>query len=195
MSDMQNSRRMQAQEDLGLKEDTLEVQRMEHAMSREVERRSAKEEKRKELEESLSYRMTKGISTAMDKYFLDPLIGFVPGLGDIISSLCVVPFIYVTAVKVRSLPLTLAVIYNVLVDAAIGLIPFWIGNILDFFNRAYVKNMRLIVGYVEDDRTVINEVNRKAVRTGILIAVFCFIIYLLVRLVALVAEWIGGWFA
>lgn len=58
-----------------------------------------------------------------------------------------------------------------------------------------MKNMRLIVGYVEDDRTIINEVNRKAVWTAILIAVFCLIIYLLVRLVVLVTEWIGGLFA
>ena len=195
MSDLQSSRRTQAQEDLGLKEDVRQVQQMERAMQKEEERRSAKEDKKRELEQSWSYRMTKGIATVMDKYFLDPLIGFVPGLGDFISSVCVVPFIYVSAVKIRSLPLTLAVIYNVLVDVALGLIPFWVGNIIDFFNRAYMKNMRLIVGYVEDDRTIINEVNRKAVWTAILIAVFCLIIYLLVRLVVLVTEWIGGLFA
>ena len=144
---------------------------------------------------SFSYRLVQGIAKWMDKYFLDPILGFVPGVGDFISTVFVLPFIYVSAVKVRSLPLTLAVVFNVLKDAAIGLIPFWIGNIADFFNRSYLQNFRLIVGYVEDDRDVINEVNRKAVWTAILIVIFCVIIYLLVRLVVLITEWIGGWFA
>ena len=94
------------------------------------------------------------------------------------------------------MPLTLAVIYNGLRDIAIGLIPLWIGNILDFFNRSYLQNIRLIVGFVEDDKEIISEVNRKAVKSAIMIGVFCFIIYLLVLLVIKVAGWIGdafGW--
>ena len=94
----------------------------------------------------------------------------------------------------RSLPLTLAVIYNSLVDIVIGLIPFWIGNICDFFHRSYLKSLRQIVGFVEDDREVIDEVNRNAVKMGILIVVFCFIIYLLVALAIEIVEWIGSLF-
>lgn len=195
MSEVQSSRRMQAKENLGLSEDADQTLQLERSIHKEEKRRSAKEEKRHKLEESFSYRTTKFIASAMDKYFIDPLLGFIPGAGDFISSICVLPFIYVAAVKVRSLPLTLAVIYNVLVDVAIGLIPFWVGNVLDFFVRAYVKNMRLIVGYVEDDKEVINEVNRKAVWTAVLIAVFCVIIYFLVRLAVVAVEWIKGLFA
>ena len=50
MSDLQSSRRRQAQEDLGLKEDVRQVQQMERAMQKEEERRSAKEDKKRELE-------------------------------------------------------------------------------------------------------------------------------------------------
>jgi bacteriorhodopsin len=41
--------------------------------------------------------------------------------------------------------------------------------------------MRLITGFVEDDRTVINEVNRKAVMMVVLICLVCLAIYALVR--------------
>lgn len=195
MSEFQSSRRSQAQSELGLNEDIRQEQKVELALQKEELRREEKEVKRQRIEMSSSYRLVQGIAKWMDKYFLDPILGFVPGVGDFISTVFVLPFIYVSAVKVRSLPLTLAVVFNVLKDAAIGMIPFWIGNIADFFNHSYMQNFRLIVGYVEDDRDVINEVNRKAVWTAILIAIFCVIIYLLVRLVVLITEWIGGWFA
>lgn len=195
MSEFQSSRRSQAQSELGLNEDIRQEQKVELALQKEELRRAEKDAKRQMIEMSFSYRLVQGIAKWMDKYFLDPILGFVPGVGDFISTVFVLPFIYVSAVKVRSLPLTLAVVFNVLKDAAIGLIPFWIGNIADFFNRSYLQNFRLIVGYVEDDRDVINEVNRKAVWTAILIVIFCVIIYLLVRLVVLITEWIGGWFA
>ena len=195
MSEFQSSRRSQAQSELGLNEDIRQEQKVELALQKEELRRAEKDAKRQMIEMSSSYRLVQGIAKWMDKYFLDPILGFVPGVGDFISTVFVLPFIYVSAVKVRSLPLTLEVVFNVLQDEAMGLIPFWIGNIADFFNRSYLQNFRLIVGYVEDDRDVINEVNRKAVWTAILIVIFCVIIYLLVRLVVLITEWIGGWFA
>lgn len=117
-----------------------------------------------------------------------------PGVGDTLTSVFVLPFIYVAACKVRSIPLTLAVIYNVLFDVAIGMIPFFIGDVVDACNRSYVKNRRLIIGFVEDDKEVIRDVNKKAFRTGILIAVFCVLIYLLGVLVASVFSGIAGLF-
>lgn len=187
-----SGRRHQAQQELGL-DNEREQAYIERAIQLEEERRQQKEIRRRmEIEESASYKATQSISKYMDKYFLDPILGFfIPGVGDFLTSVLVVPFIYVSAVKIRSLPLTLAVIFNVLRDLAIGLIPMWIGNILDFFNRGYLQNSRLIVGFVEDDKEVIEEVNKKAVWMGIMIAVFCFIIYLLIKLAVAIAAWIG----
>ena len=186
-----SGRRRQAQQDLGL-DDEREQARIERAMQKEEERRHRKEMRRMEIEESMSYKAAQGISKYMDKYFLDPILGFfMPGVGDFLTSVLVVPFIYVSAVKIRSLPLTLAVIFNVLRDVAIGLIPMWIGDILDCVNRGYLQNTRLIVGFVEDDKETIEKVNKKAVWMGIMIAVFCFIIYLLVKLAVAIAAWIS----
>lgn len=188
MSEMQSNRRRQAQQELGLVDEKEQAQDA-RAMQAEQERIRRKEERRMDIELSTSYQMTQTIARWMDKYFLDPLIGLIPGLGDALSSLLVFPFIYVAAVKVRSLPLTLAVIFNVLRDMAIGLIPFWVGNILDFFNRAYLQNCRLIVGFVEDDREIIREVNRKAFWMGVGIVVCCFLIYWLVSIAIAATAW------
>lgn len=189
MSEMQSNRRRQAQQELGLVDEKEQAQDA-RAMQAEQERIRRKEERRMDIELSTSYQMTQTIARWMDKYFLDPLIGLIPGLGDALSSLLVFPFIYVAAVKVRSLPLTLAVIFNVLRDMAIGLIPFWVGNILDFFNRAYLQNCRLIVGFVEDDREIIREVNRKAFWMGVGIVVCCFLIYWLISIAIAATAWI-----
>lgn len=189
MSEMQSNRRRQAQQELGLVDEKEQAQDA-RAMQAEQERIRRKEERRMDIELSTSYQMTLTIARWMDKYFLDPLIGLIPGLGDALSSLLVFPFIYVAAVKVRSLPLTLAVIFNVLRDMAIGLIPFWVGNILDFFNRAYLQNCRLIVGFVEDDREIIREVNRKAFWMGVGIVVCCFLIYWLISIAIAATAWI-----
>lgn len=189
MSEMQSNRRRQAQQELGLVDEKEKAQDA-RAMQAEQERIRRKEERRMDIELSTSYQMTQTIARWMDKYFLDPLIGLIPGLGDVLSSLLVFPFIYVAAVKVRSLPLTLAVIFNVLRDMAIGLIPFWVGNILDFFNRAYLQNCRLIVGFVEDDREIIREVNRKAFWMGVGIVVCCFLIYWLISIAIAATAWI-----
>ena len=178
---MKNSRRSSAQKELGLttyKEEQIQQQ----ALQKELERQQAKAERRKMLEEDTDYRMIKGIKTVMDDYFLDPILGFLlPAVGDVLTTLCVLPFLWVSLARIKSIPLTLACLYNTMIDLVLGLIPFYIGDILDAFNKSYKKNYRLIVGFVEDDRNVIREVNEKAVKTAIMIGIFCIIIYYLVK--------------
>ena len=85
-------------------------------------------------------------------------------------------------------------VFGLWLSAVICIIPFWIGNIIDIFNRAYIKNMRLINGFVNDDPEVIGEVNQKALISAVLIVVFIGIIYLLISAVAGLISWIGSWF-
>ena len=178
---MKNSRRSSAQKELGLttyKEEQIQQQ----ALQKELERQQAKAERRRMLEEDTDYRMIKGIKTVMDDYFLDPILGFLlPAVGDVLTTLCVLSFLWVSLARIKSIPLTLACLYNTMIDLVLGLIPFYIGDILDAFNKSYKKNYRLIVGFVEDDRNVIREVNEKAVKTAIMIGIFCIIIYYLVK--------------
>ena len=154
-------------------------------------------ERREKVEGSYSYRLVQIVAKWMDRYMLDPIIGFLfPGYGDAITSLFVVPYLYVSIFKVRSLPLTLAVIYNVLLDVLLGLIPFLVGAIFDCFNRAYTKNARLVIGFVEGRKDVIEEVNRKALWMALLIVLLCLLIYGLVMFISYLASLLGdfwGW--
>lgn len=194
MSEYMSNRRRQAQQDFGLV-NTKEQERMERAMQKEEERRYKKELRKREIVDSSAYRAMFVVAKYMDKWFLDPILGFIlPVIGDFITPAFSLPFVYVAAFHVRSLSLTLAVIFNVLRDVLIGLIPFYVGDICDAFNRCYVQNCKLIVGFVEDDKDIIHEVNRKAVWTAIMIALFCYLIYLLVSWTIQLMEWIGSLF-
>lgn len=187
---MANNRRNDAMTELGFANEK-EENVVNEAVNKEELRRKRKEEKLRELQESDSYQLISFITTLSDKYFLDPIIGLFPVVGDFITSVVGLPFIYVTLVKVRSFPLTLAVIYNYLIDMLLGCIPFFIGDFLDFVNRAHIKNMKLITHYVQDDKGTVSEVNSKALRTAFLIVILSIVIYYTIKLVSGVLEW--GW--
>ena len=151
--------------------------------------------KRKKMMNMPSYRLMVGTAKYMDKYFLDPILGFVlpAGVGDALSSVFAFPFIYYSLCVVKSIPLTLAVIYNILKDVLIGAIPFYIGDILDVFKRSYVENLKLITGYIEDDKEIINKVNEKAFWTAVVIAVLCWLIYLIISWAISLSTWVYDW--
>ncbi|MDY4409962.1 MAG: DUF4112 domain-containing protein [Prevotella sp.] len=191
---MANSRRQQAQADMGMNFEREDRQR-ETALAKEQQRQAEKEAKRDALMSTTSYRIMDKTAKYMDKYFLDPIIGLIPGgVGDILSSFLAIPFIYFALVQVKSIPLTLAVICNVLKDALLGSIPFFIGDIIDVFNRSYVANLRLITGYVNDNKAVIHEVNRKATWSAIFIVILCVLIYFIVKWAIELGNWIVSLF-
>ena len=156
---------------------------------KEEVRRQRREKEIRELKASKAYKFISTVTTLADKYFLDALLGLVPSVGDLVSSIFGLPFIYVTLFKVKSIPLTLAVIYNYLVDILLGSIPFFIGDAIDFFSKAHVKNLDLITRYVEGDKKTIRQVRSKALLTAFLIIILSVIIYFVFRLLIGVTEW------
>ena len=161
-----------------------------NAFNRKEEiRRQRREKEISELKSSKAYKFISTITILADKYFLDALLGFVPSVGDLVSSIFGLPFIYVTLFKVKSIPLTLAVVYNYLVDILLGSIPFFIGDAIDFFSKAHVKNLNLITRYVEGDKKTIRQVRSKALLTAFLIIILSVIIYFVFRLLIGVTEW------
>lgn len=144
-----------------------------------------------DIKESKTYKLIEAIAKVMDEYYVDPLLGLVPTVGDAVTSLLTLPYLFFSVFKLRSIPLTLALLCNMLIDFAMGVIPFWIGDILDFFNRSYIKNYKLITGYVEGDEEMIKIVNRRAWWMAALIVVLCLLIWLLIKL----AVWAWDWFA
>lgn len=122
-----------------------------------------KENRKKDLKSSPVYHLMQKVTLYMDQYHVDGIVGLVPGgLGDAVSAIVALVHIYFGMFKLKSIPLTLALLNNVLRDVLMGMLPFFIGDIIDFLNKAHVKNMRLIDGYLNDDAAIIKDVNRKA---------------------------------
>ena len=151
-------------------------------------------EKQEIIRNSASYKLVHAIAQWMDRRLLDPLIGLVlPGFGDALTSVFAVPYLYLSIVKLKSIPLTLAIICNILLDVLIGIIPY-IGVVGDVFKRAFTRNAALIKGYVEGDKAIMQEIDRKAVGMAFLIVILCGLIYAMVLAAVKIVEWIGSFF-
>ena len=180
---MTSSRRQHARESLGIAE---EMEADNRAMQQEEERRERQAAKKAALETDGDYLLVKGIATAMDGYFLDPIIGFfIPGFGDLLSSVMTLPYYYVSLFKIKSIPLTLAIMFNMLVDMLVGAVPF-IGDLIDVFHR-------LIVGFVEDDAEIVDKVKKNAFKMFILILVTGYAVYWLISTSVAVGNSLWHW--
>ena len=151
-------------------------------------------EKQEIIRNSASYKLVHAIAQWMDRRLLDPLIGLVlPGFGDALTSVFAVPYLYLSIVKLKSIPLTLAIVCNILLDVLIGIIPY-IGVVGDVFKRAFTRNAVLIKGYVEGDKAIMQEIDRKAVGMAFLIVILCGLIYAMVLAAVKIVEWAGSLF-
>lgn len=182
-----------------MKEEKREIEIASAKLQEDVDK---KEATRQWLQRSWSYRSIYYLKKYLDDLYIDSIVGFIfPGAGDVLSAIMSVPSIYVAIVKIKSLPLTLAIIYNILVDCCVGMLPFYIGDVFDIFVRANKKNFNLIMGFVENDKKIIKEVNRKAIYMGIMILLLCVAIYFMIlfvkwqwELMMSFWQWIGGLF-
>lgn len=161
---MESSRRKATREHLRLNTENM-LSELTAVNAEEFNRRSLKQRRLEKLEKQPSYRFVKWLAKVMDKYFLDPILSilgiFFPGAMTIVQLVLTLPYLFVAIFKIRSVALTMAIIFNTLLDILLGLIPF-VGTVLDFFHLSYAKNYRLIVGFAEDDAKVMAETRRKA---------------------------------
>lgn len=138
------------------------------------------------------YKMMSGMARAMDAYYVDPLLGFVvpSGIGDTLTALLSIPYIYFSLFVVKSVPLTIAVINNILRDTLIGMIPFFIGDVWDIFYRSYGKNLKLITGYINGDGKTVSEVHRRVFYSVIIMIILLALIILMFKLVWMIGAWL-----
>lgn len=126
------------------------------------------------LKSNRNYALLQRLTEYMDRYYLDAAMGFaIPGgIGDALCGLISLAYAYFSAFVIKSVPLTLAILNNSLRDVLLGMIPFYVGDIIDIFHRANKQNMALVNGFVDGDQTVISEVNRKALQSAVFIVLF-----------------------
>ena len=149
---------------------------------------------RDEIKNKTEYAMLQTVAKYMDKYNLDGIIGLVPYVGDYFSAVALIPFAYVTLFVIKSVPLTLAVINNCLRDILIGMIPFMIGNIIDFFHKSNLQSMNMIIGYVEGDKETVKAVRRSALLSVIIMVILITLIVLMAILLVKLGAWIVSLF-
>jgi hypothetical protein len=140
--------------------------------------------------DSRFYRTLQRIAQWMDTYYLDPILGFLlpAGFGDFVSALMALPFIVFSIFVAKSIPLTLAIINHTLWDIFIGLIPFFVGDVLDVFSRPYRRNLRLIEGYLAGDKSTIRHLQKHVAITLFAIFLCCILIYFMFKAVL----WFGN---
>lgn len=136
-----------------------------------------------QLMDSRLYRTLQQIARWMDTYYLDPIIGFLlpAGIGDFASAFMALPFIFFSLFMAKSLPLTLAIINYTLWDILIGLIPFFVGDVLDIASRPYRRNLQLIEGYLTGDKVTRQLLRRHVAITLSTIALCCLLIWFMVK--------------
>jgi hypothetical protein len=137
-------------------------------------------QRRARLMDNQVYQSMQSFTRYMDRFYLDAVIGLIPGWGDAVALLCVVPFVYFSMCIIKSIPLTLAVLNNALRDVLLGMIPFFIGDVIDIFHRANMKNMAMIQGFIDGDEAIIKQVNRRALQSAIVLVVLLLLIALMI---------------
>ena len=137
-------------------------------------------QRRARLMDNKVYQSMQSLTRYLDRFYLDAVIGLIPGWGDAVALLCVVPFVYFSMCIIKSIPLTLAVLNNALRDVLLGMIPFFIGDVIDIFHRANMKNMAMIQGFIDGDEAVIKQVNRRALQSAIVLLVLLLLIALMI---------------
>ena len=153
----------------------------------------SKEIRKEALRNSKLYHHIKKVTQLADGYYLDFVIGLIPGgFGDILGGLFSLSHVYFGLFKLRSIPLTLALLNNMLRDVFLGMLPFYVGDAIDFFYKSNKKNMALIDGFLYDDKDIIHQVNKKAIQAAIVFFLLIAGIMLLFGLLVLLADKIGS---
>lgn len=124
------------------------------------------------------------------RFGLDPLLGLIPGVGDVIAAL-LSTWIIAGALRHR-VPLgkVMRMVFNVLADLIIGEIPF-LGDIFDFAFEENVMNMRLLMQYRNRQLPPRKASEIAVVLTGIVIGIIVIGILSVGGLLA-VAFWIAA---
>ena len=153
----------------------------------------SKEIRKEALRNSKLYHHIKKVTQLADGYYLDFVIGLIPGgFGDVLGGLFSLSHVFFGLFKLRSIPLTLALLNNMLRDVFLGMLPFYVGDAIDFFYKSNKKNMALIDGFLNDDKDIIHQVNKKAIQAAIVFFLLIAGIMLLLGLLVLLANKIGS---
>ena len=83
---------------------------------------------------------------------LDPILGLVPGLGDLVSPLFTIGILWQARELALPRVVLLRMILNVAIDSLLGAVPV-VGDLFDFAWKANNKNLALVERHAQEERT------------------------------------------
>jgi hypothetical protein len=109
-----------------------------------------------EMIEKIAWLMDRSIPIGGVRVGLDPILGLIPGLGDVFSSLISTVLIVQAHRAGVSKPTVLRMMANVGIDTAVGAVPL-VGDIFDFAWKANSKNLELYRTAVRGQRKPVKD--------------------------------------
>jgi hypothetical protein len=82
---------------------------------------------------------------------LDPILGLMPGLGDLVSPLFTIGILWQARELAIPRVVLLRMIFNVAIDSLLGVVPV-VGDLFDFAWKANNKNMALLEQHAQEER-------------------------------------------
>jgi hypothetical protein len=86
------------------------------------------------------------------RFGLDPILGLVPGLGDLVSPLFTIGILWQARELALPRVVQLRMIFNVAIDSLVGAVPM-IGDLFDFAWKANTMNLALLERHAQEERT------------------------------------------
>ena len=83
---------------------------------------------------------------------LDPILGLVPGLGDLVSPLFTIGILWQARELAIPRVVQLRMIFNVAIDSLLGAVPV-VGDLFDFAWKANIKNLALLERHAQEEHT------------------------------------------
>ncbi|MBW4461383.1 MAG: DUF4112 domain-containing protein [Nodosilinea sp. WJT8-NPBG4] len=98
----------------------------------------------------------------------DPVLGLIPGLGDLIAT-AVSAYVIVLAARFR-LPrgILAQMVLNIGLEAVVGTVPL-VGDLFDAFYKSNVRNLKLLEAHLQSESTALEEadnLNLNSVQDG-----------------------------
>ncbi len=118
------------------------------------------------------------------RFGLDGIVGFIPGIGDLIGGIASCIIIVAAWVRGVSYVTVARMVANVAIEVVVGSIPV-LGDMFDIAWRANRRNYALLIGSVEEPR-------KHTVQSWFFLGGLCLVLIALILLPMLLLTWIFG---
>jgi Domain of unknown function (DUF4112) len=118
------------------------------------------------------------------RFGLDGIVGFIPGIGDLIGGIASCIIIVAAWVRGVSYVTVTRMVANVAIEVVVGSVPV-LGDMFDIAWRANRRNYALLVGSVEEPR-------KHTVQSWFFLGGLCLVLIALILLPMLLLTWVFG---